>query len=124
MEKGWAYQHHVVELATKRTTQLVHKVLGFVRFCRAHDQCVKRNVVWVHILILHRHELFVHDVHLRIADSENVAFHISRASCLSVDLDVFGVHKTDAAAVHWGVCPGANVDEQPKLVVCVEPCEG
>ena len=58
------------------------------------------------ILILHRLELFLHDVHLRIADGENVAFHISRARRLSVDLKedtVFGVNKTDA--VPWSEGP-------------------
>ena len=75
--------------------------------------------------MLHRLELFVHDVLLSIADCKSVAFHIFRARFLSVDLKehiVFGVHKTDAAAVHCGVHHGAKVDEQPKLVICVKPC--
>ena len=49
VDKGWAYQHHVVELASKRASQLVNEVLGFAGGCRAHDQCFKRNVVWVHL---------------------------------------------------------------------------
>ena len=49
VHKGWAYQHHVVELASKRASQLVNKVLGFAGGCRAHDQCFKRNVVFVRL---------------------------------------------------------------------------
>ena len=75
--------------------------------------------------MLHRLELFVHDVLLSIAGCKNVAFHIFRARFLSVDFKehiVFGVHKPDAAAVHCGVHHGAKVDGQPKLVICVKPC--
>jgi len=75
--------------------------------------------------MLHRLELFVHHVLLSIAYCKSVAFHIFRARFLSVDLKehiVFGVHKTDAAAVHCFVHHGAKVDEQPKLVICVKPC--
>ena len=75
-------------------------------------------------LKLHRLELFLHDVHLRNADDENVAFHVSRARHLSVDLKehtVCGVNKTDATAMHFGVRHGAKVDKQPKLLVCVKP---
>ena len=75
--------------------------------------------------MLHRLELFVHHVLLSIAYCKSVAFHIFRARFLSVDLNehiVFGVHKTDAAAVHCFVHHGAKVDEQPKLVICVKPC--
>ena len=42
------------------------------------------------------HQLSVHNVHLRIADCENVAFQISRTRGLSFDCKeetVFGVHK-------------------------------
>ena len=48
VDKGWAYQHHF-ELASKRASQLVNEALGFAGGCRAHDQCFKRNVVWVHL---------------------------------------------------------------------------
>ena len=51
VHKGWAYQHHVVDLASKRASQLVNKVLGFAGGCRAHDQCFKRNVVLVRLYI-------------------------------------------------------------------------
>ena len=45
----------------------------------------------IYILILHRLELSVHNVHLSIVDCENVASHISGARCLSVDLEEHAV---------------------------------
>lgn len=72
------------------------------------------------------HQLSVHNVHLRIADCENVAFQISRTRGLSFDCKeetVFGVHKTDAATVHCGVRHGTKVNDRPKLVIRVKPCE-
>ena len=78
------------------------------------------------ILILHRLELFVHNVHLSIADSENMAFYTSRARSLSFDfkkLTVVGVHKTDAAAMHLGVRHGIKVNEHPKLIIFAKLCE-
>ena len=50
-----------------------------------------------------------------------MAIHISRARCLSVEFKehtVFGVLRRQTP---WH---GAKVHEQPKFVVCVEPCEG
>ena len=81
----------------------------------------------IYILIFDRHELSIQDVHLGIADCEKVAFHVPRARCLSVDLKELtfvSVNKLDAAAVHCCVRHGAKVDKQPKIVVCVEHCEG
>lgn len=75
------------------------------------------------------HQLSVHNVHLRIADCENVAFQISRTRGLSFDCKeetVFGVHKTDAATVHCGVRHGTKVNDRPKLVAVVhdDSCVG
>ena len=59
--------------------------------------------------MLHRVKLSVYNVHLRIADFEDVAFQIFRARDLSFELkehSVFGVHKTDVTAVHFGVRHG------------------
>ena len=81
----------------------------------------------IYILIFDRHELSIQDVHLSIADCEKVAFHISRARCLSIDPKehtVVSVYKLDAAAVHCCVRHGTKVDKQPKIVVCIEHCEG
>lgn len=122
MDKAWTYQYHVVELATKWATPYVHEELSVARVCRPHGECVKQNVVRVH-----RHGLSIQDVHLSIADCEKVAFHISRARCLSIDLKeptVVSVYKLDAAAVHCCVRHGTKVDKQPKIVVCIEHCEG
>ena len=49
VDKVWAFQNHVVKLASKRAPQLVHKILGFAGVCGPHDQGIKRNVVWVHV---------------------------------------------------------------------------
>ena len=112
--KGWHIK--TIKLASKRAPQLVHEVLGFTGVCLAHDQSVKRNVVWVHLyLILARLELSVHNVHLRIADCEDVTWHFrfSEPEIISVELKehtVFGVHKTDVTALQFGVRQGTKVD--------------
>ena len=59
--------------------------------------------------MLQRVKLSVYNVHLRIADCEDVAFQIFRARDLSFELkehSVFGVHKADVTAVHFGVRHG------------------
>lgn len=53
--------------------------MGFAGVWGPHDQGIKINVVWVHVFV----HVFVHNVHLSIADSENMAFYISRSRCLS-----------------------------------------
>ena len=51
VDKGWTYQYHVVELATKWATPFVHEELSVARVCRPHGECVKQNVVWVHLYL-------------------------------------------------------------------------
>lgn len=38
VDKGWSYQNDVIKLASTRSPQLIYKVFGFARVCRAHDQ--------------------------------------------------------------------------------------
>ena len=94
------------------------------RVCRPHGEYVNEMLFGsIYILIFDRHELSIQDAHLSIADCEKMAFHISRARCLSIDLKehtVVSVYKLDAAAVHCCVRYGTKVDKQPKIVVCIE----
>lgn len=125
MDKGWTCQYHVVELATKWVTPFVHEELRVLpEFVGPTVSALNKMLFGsIYILIFDRHELSIQDAHLSIADCEKMAFHISRARCLSIDLKehtVVSVYKLDAAAVHCCVRHGTKVDKQPKIVVCIE----
>ena len=101
VDEGWAYQNHELKLASKRVLTAGQEGIGFSVICGPYDKGVKRNVVWVHILMLRGLQLSVHDVHPRIAGCENVAIQISLTKGLSLELKEltpFGIHKAGATA--------------------------
>ena len=70
-------------------------------------------------LVLHRLQLLVHDVHLRVSDGEDVAVCGARAGSGALEFKLHAVLCIDQplpAAVHCGVSHGAQVDPEAKLV--------
>ena len=79
--------------------------------------CVLR--VWRACLVLHRFQLAVHDVQLRVRNGEDVAVCVFRAGSCSFDFELHAVlciNQPLAVAVQGGVGHGPQVDPETELV--------
>ena len=124
----WADQHDVVELAADRALELVHNKLRFSRVCRPDNQNVEGDVAGVHAAIsvsseLDGFQLTPLDIHLGVADCEDVAVHVSGAAPGSLDLQlhpVFRVDEAGPAAVQVLIDHRPQVNQNAELVVRVK----
>ena len=98
-----------------------HKVI-IIGVC---NQGIEGQLAWVHVLVLHRLELIVHNDELDFTDNKDVASYAARVRDCSCDLQLYtilGIHELEAAAVQIVVLNGPEIDEQTELVPCVELC--
>ena len=121
-------QHDVVELTAERAVELVHKKLRFSRVCRPDNQNVEGDVAGVHAAISVSSEfdgfqLAPLDVHLGVADCEDVVVHVSGTAPGSLDLQlhpVFGVDEAGPATVQVLIDHRPQVNQNAELVVRVK----